>query len=101
MEKGLLNGGLVMPNLTIYYHKALLVACIEWYKSPDEKIKGSLEQEWCSLLLSDWLINDKPSKGDLTQASTIVNFKVKLWLRYKKKSIGVSFFATSELLGTF
>lgn len=50
----------------------------------DDEVNLSLEQENCSIGLSDWLIQDVSLRADIAQASKIVKILGKIWLRYKK-----------------
>lgn len=83
-EKSLSEGGLAVPNLKMYYHAALLAACIEWLKWPKEEMLWLFEQDGCVTVLENWLIQDHSVIKDLTQASRLVKLMGKIWSLYRR-----------------
>lgn len=82
MEKKLSDGGVVLPNIKLYYHASLLVTCIDCWRLSGKEMDTALQQEDCHILLIDWMVPDKSSKSDLRNASTILKLLGKIWLKY-------------------
>lgn len=77
--------GVAAPNIKLYYYASLLVACIDCWRLSENGIDMALQQESCFSLLMDWMVQDKPLKRDLRDATSLVKLLGKIWLRYKKR----------------